>query len=287
MGKPIAARLLDAGHEVTVFNRTPGRADELVERGATLAGSVQGVWESAEACITMVADDGALLAVTTGQEGLLPAARPGLMLIDMSTVSVEASATVANAATEAGVAYLRAPVSGNPSVVEAGNLTIVVSGDEEAFRKLEAMLRDVGPNVFYVGGADEARVLKLALNLMVAGTCELMAEAIALGEASGLDRAAMLEVMSESAVGSPFVRYKTPGLVARDYSATFTVEMMKKDLELALGAADGVSVSLPVTASVRGLLAECIADGDGDLDLTALLLRLERADATAAEPPKP
>src|ERR1043165_6720726 len=114
MGKPIAARLLDAGHKVTVFNRTPGRADELVERGATLAGSVQAVWESAEACITMVADDGALLAVTTGREGLLPAARPGLTLIDMSTVSVAASATVANAATEADIAYLRAPVSGNP-----------------------------------------------------------------------------------------------------------------------------------------------------------------------------
>ena len=160
-------------------------------------------------------------------------------------------------------------------------------GTNEAFRGLEATLRDVGPRVFYVGGADEARVLKLALNLMVAGTCELMAEAIALGEASGLDRAAVLEVMSESAVGSPFVRYKTAGLVARDYSATFTVEMMKKDLDLALGAADGVSVPLPVTAEVRDLLAECIADGDGDLDLTALLLRLERTDAAAARPSKP
>jgi 3-hydroxyisobutyrate dehydrogenase len=286
MGRPIAVRLLDAGHEVSVFNRTPGRADELVTRGATLADSLPAVWRSVDACITMLADDEALLAVTAGDDGLLRAASAGQVLIDMSTVSVSASATVAGAAATAGVAYLRAPVSGNPSVVEAGNLTIMVSGDEDAFRRLEQTLADVGPNIFFVGHGDEARVLKLALNLMVAGTCELMAEAIALGEAAGLDRAAVLEVMGESAVGSPFVKYKTANLVARDYTATFTVELMQKDLDLALGAGDGVGVRLPVTSAVRGLLAECIANGQGDLDLTALLLNLERQVAVAKRPPK-
>jgi 3-hydroxyisobutyrate dehydrogenase-like beta-hydroxyacid dehydrogenase len=286
MGRPIAVRLLDAGHEVTVFNRTPGRADDLVARGATLADSLPAVWQSADACITMLADDEALLAVTAGGGGLLPAAPAGRALIDMSTVSVTASGRVAEAAASAGVAYLRAPVSGNPAVVEAGNLTIMVSGDEDEFRRLEQTLADIGPHIFFVGRGEEARVLKLALNLMVAGTCELMAEAIALGEAAGLDRAAVLEVMGTSAIGSPFVKYKTANLVARDYTATFTVELMQKDLDLALGAGDGVGVRLPVTSAVRGLLAECIANGHGDLDLTALLLNLEQQVAVAKRPPK-
>jgi 3-hydroxyisobutyrate dehydrogenase-like beta-hydroxyacid dehydrogenase len=285
MGKPIAARLLDAGHEVTVFNRTASRADDLVERGASRVGSPAEVWQSAEACITMVADDKAVSAVMVAEDGLVPAAPAGRVVVDMSTISVDASRKIAEAAASAGVGYLRAPVSGNPSVVEAGNLTIIVSGDEEAFGRLEPALRDVGPNVFYLGPAEEARVLKLALNLMIAGTAELIAEAIVLGEASGLDRAAMLEVMGQSAIGSPFVKYKTAALVADDYSATFTAEMMHKDLTIALGAADGVGVPLPVTVAVRGLLEDCMASGQGNLDLMALLPRLAREAGRATPLP--
>ena len=277
MGEPIARRLLDAGHEVTVFNRTPGRADGLVERGAARAGSPAEVWESADSCITMVADDDALRSVMVGDGGLLGAGPSGRVVVDMSTVSVEASGAVAEAAGSAGIGYLRAPVSGNPSVVEAGNLTIMVSGDKPAFERLEPALRDVGPNVFYLGPGEEARVLKLAVNLMIAGTTELIAEALVLGEASGLDRATMLEVIGAGAMGSPYVKYKSAPLVAKDYSATFTVDMMHKDLVLAGKAADAVGVPLPVTSSVRDLYAECIATGLGDLDLTALLPRLARA----------
>ncbi|MGE5273101.1 MAG: NAD(P)-dependent oxidoreductase [Verrucomicrobiota bacterium] len=287
MGLPIAGRLLDAGHEVTVWNRTAARADPLLERGAQLAASLSGVWATAEACVTMVADDEALRGVMLADDGLLAAAPDGATVVDMSTVSVGASADVARAAAAAGVGYLRAPVSGNPSVVEAGNLTIMVSGDRPAFERLEPTLRHIGPNLFYLGPAEEARVLKLALNLMVAGTCELMAEAIALGEASGLDRASVLDVMGQSAVGSPFVKYKTANLVARDYSATFTVDLMSKDLDLAIAAGGGVGVPLPLTVAVRDLLRECIESGQGGLDLTALLLRLEETAGVAPDPPKP
>jgi len=276
MGEPIARRLLDSGHEVTVFNRTASRADGLVERGARRAGSPAEVWDSADASITMIADDKALRTVMHGDDGLLRAGPPGRIVIDMSTVSVEASRAVAEEAMAAGIAYLRAPVSGNPSVVEAGNLTIIVSGDRGAFELVEPALRDIGPNVFYLGAGEEARVMKLALNLMVAGTAELMAEALVLGEASGLGRAAMLEVMGTSAVGSPFVKYKTAPLVADDYSATFTATMMHKDLSLALAAGQAVAVPLPVTDLVRRLLEQCMAEGMGDLDLMALLPRLER-----------
>ncbi len=276
MGEPIARRLLGAGHTVAVFNRTAARADGLVELGATRLASPAEVWASADVCITMVADDAALRAVMLADDGLLGDGPEGRVVVDMSTVSISASREVAEAADAAGIAYLRAPVSGNPSVVEAGNLTIIVSGYGQAFERLEATLRDIGPHVFYLGPGEEARVLKLALNLMIAGTAEVMAEALVLGEASGLDRATMLEVMGASAVGSPFVKYKTAALVAEDYSATFTTSMMHKDLQLAIDAGQGVGVPLPVTALVGKLLEDCMATGMGDADLMALLPRLAR-----------
>jgi 3-hydroxyisobutyrate dehydrogenase-like beta-hydroxyacid dehydrogenase len=273
MGAPIARRLLDAGHAVSVWNRTPERAAGLADAGAAVLAAPGEAWEAADVCITMVLDDKALLEVAGA---LCAAGGEGRVLVDMSTVSPGASRTVAEAAAAAGVGYLRAPVSGNPSVVEAGNLGIMVSGDEEVFRRLEGLLRDIGPNVFYVGDGEGARVLKLALNLMIAGTAQLIVEALVLGEANGLDRATMLEVMGASAAGSPFVKYKSAGLVQDDYTATFTGYAMLKDLTMALAAAQESSVPLPVTATVQQLVEGCIGSGWGDLDLMTLLPRLRR-----------
>jgi 3-hydroxyisobutyrate dehydrogenase len=276
MGEPIARRLLGAGHHLAVWNRTAERASALADAGARVLSTPREAWEAADVCVTMLIDDAALLEVTTGPDGLLAPGNDGRVLVDMSTVSPEASRQVAEAATEAGVVYLRAPVSGNPSVVEAGNLGIMVSGDEQVFHRVEALLRDIGPNVFYVGGADEARVLKLALNLMIAGNAQLIAEALVLGEAHGLDRARMLEVMGASAVGSPFVKYKTAALLQDDYSATFTGYAMAKDLAMALAAAHEANAPMPVTATIQQLMEGCIGSGWGDLDLMTLLPRLRR-----------
>jgi 3-hydroxyisobutyrate dehydrogenase-like beta-hydroxyacid dehydrogenase len=276
MGEPIARRLLDAGHELTVFNRTRSKADRLAASGVLVAASPAEVWLSADACITVMADDDAFRAVTLGERGLLSADARDRVLVDMSTVSVDISREVAERAEGTGIAYLRAPVTGNPSVVEAGNLGIMVSGSEPVLRELEPVLRDIGPNLFYLGPGEEARVMKLALNLIVAGTTELLAEALVLGEASGLERAAMLEVMGASAVGSPYVKYKTAALVADDYSTTFTVALMSKDLALALETADRAGVPLPAAALVQQLYQACISSGLGELDLTALVPRLRR-----------
>jgi 3-hydroxyisobutyrate dehydrogenase-like beta-hydroxyacid dehydrogenase len=152
----------------------------------------------------------------------------------------------------------------------------MVSGAEEVFGRTEALLRDIGPNVFYVGPGEEARVLKLALNLMIAGNAQLIAEALVLGEANGLDRAKMLEVMGASAAGSPFVKYKSAALVQDDYTATFTGYAMWKDLTMALAAAHDASAPLPVTATIQQLVEGCIGSGWGELDLMALLPRLRR-----------
>jgi 3-hydroxyisobutyrate dehydrogenase-like beta-hydroxyacid dehydrogenase len=275
MGVPMAERLLAAGHELVVWNRTRARSDEFAA-GANGSVSVSDTPAGldAELCLPVVADDAALEGVALGDDGVLAGAREGAVLVDLSTVSAPASARVAEAADAAGVAFLRAPVSGNPGVVRAGNLTIMVSGPRPSFDRVEPVLRAIGPNLHHVGPGEEARIAKLALNLMVAGTAELMSEAIVLGESHGLEPAVLLEVMGGSAVGSPLVKYKTGPLLNGDYSATFTTAMMRKDAGLIRDAAGDAGVELPVAALLEDLLERTIAAGHGDEDFMAVLLRL-------------
>lgn len=276
MGTAIAERLLDAGHQLAVYNRTPEKCDAVVGRGAVRVETPGELWGQATVVVSMVADSTALEALALGAGGLVCEGGRGGLLIDMSTVSPESSARVAAAATEAGIAYVRAPVSGNPAVVRAGNLGILVSGSQAAFTQAEAVLGDIGPNLFYLGEGEAARVMKLGLNLMVAGITELLAECLCLGEAHGLDRAAMLEVVAGSAVGAPLVMYKSAALVADDYTSTFSSRLMRKDLDMALASAAQGGVPLPVTAIVQQLLQGCISSGMGDIDFAALLPRLKR-----------
>ena len=276
MGTAIAERLLDAGHELAVYNRTAEKCDDVVARGAVRVGAPCELWGQATAVVSMVADSAALEALTLDAGGLVCDAGRGGTLIEMSTVSPGSSARVAAAAAAAGIAYLRAPVSGNPAVVRAGNLGILVSGSHDAFTNAEPILGDIGPNLFYLGEGEAARVMKLGLNLMVAGITELLAECLCLGEAHGLDRAAMLQVVAGSAVGAPLVKYKSAALVADDYTSTFSSRLMRKDLDMALASAAEGGVPLPVTAVVQQLLQGCISSGMGDIDFAALLPRLKR-----------
>ena len=276
MGKAIAERLVDAGHSVSVWNRTAGKATDLVEKGATELTSLHEAWTS-EVCITMVADSAALTEVTLGPGGLaLADIGHGKFLIDMSTVSPESSSQIAKAAAANGIKFLRAPVSGNPGVVRAGNLTVVVSGDQPDCVAMEDLLRDIGPHVFRAGDGETARIVKLALNLMIAGTAELLAEALVLAEAHDVDRVKMLQIVGASAVGSPFVKYKTGPLIADDYTSTFSTRLMRKDLDLILESATAGGAPLPLTANVQQLLQACVSTGLGELDFMSLLIRLKR-----------
>lgn len=274
MGVPIAERLIAAGYDLTVYNRTPEKAEPLVLLGAALVREPRELLGRGGVCLTTLADDLALEAVVLGRDGILAGASAGSTLVDLSTVSPAASARVAFAAAGAGVHYLRAPVSGNPAVVRAGGLTIVVSGPRAVFDELQGLLTAIGPHLFHVGEGDEARVVKLALQVMIGGTAELLAEALTLAEASGVERGRLLEVMASSAVGSPFVRYKTAPLLADDFSATFTTAMMLKDVGLVRALAAEAGVRLPVTDELARLLGETAARGHGDRDFMALLLRL-------------
>jgi 3-hydroxyisobutyrate dehydrogenase len=277
MGLPIAERILDAGFPLSVYNRTAAKADALAARGAAVLGSPADALASADVCVTMLADDEALGEVATA---ILAGARSGTTLVDMSTVSVAASERVAERAAAAGVDYLRAPVSGNPFVVRAGNLTVIVSGSEDVARRHEPLLQAIGPKVFYVGEGEKARVVKLVLQILIAGTAELLAEGVVLGEAAGVERGILLEVAAASAVGSPFVKYKTEPLLRDDYSATFTTAMMLKDIDLVLDLAGESELALPLTRELRPLLDSLAESGYADKDFMALYLQLRKTGVT-------
>ena len=279
MGTAFAERLLDAGYELVVMNRTPGKSATLEARGATVAPTYVDLAERVDVVLTSVADDEALEAVAAG---ILGAARPGNILVDTSTVSPAASARVASQAEAASVPYLRAPVSGNPTVARAGTLSIVVSGPPETLERVEAVIRAIGPTVYHVGEREEARIVKLAINLMIGGLAQLMAEALVLGEASGVSRAALLEVMGGSAAGAPFVKYKTDALLRDDYSATFTTALMGKDIDLILDAAGDAGVALPVTTEMRTIIRAAIEAGYADDDFMALFPFLRSASPAHA-----
>ena len=204
-------------------------------------------------------------------------ARPGTVLVDISTVSPAASARVAALAEAASLEYLRAPVSGNPTVVRSGNLSFIVSGPPNTLERVEPVIRAIGPTIHHVGDAEQARVVKLAVNLMIGGLAELMSEALVLGEAAGVSRAALLDVMGTSAAGAPFVKYKTEPLLNDDYSATFTTALMEKDIDLILDAADDNGVDLPVARELKTLLRAAIEAGYGGDDFIALFLYLRSA----------
>ena len=283
MGTAFAERLLDAGYGLVVMNRTPAKAAPLEARGAAVARSYADFAESVDVVLTSLADDDALDEVAAA---LLAVAKPGAVLVDTSTVSPAASARVSSRAEAASVSYVRAPVSGNPTVVRAGNLSFIVSGPSEMLARVEPVLLAIGPTVYRVGDAEEARVVKLAINLMIGGLAQLIAEALVLGEASGVSRAALLEVMGGSAAGAPFVRYKTGALLEDDYSATFTTALMGKDLGLILAAAGDAGVELPVTTRLQAIVRAAIEAGYADDDFMALFPFLASSSRShAAAPP--
>jgi 3-hydroxyisobutyrate dehydrogenase-like beta-hydroxyacid dehydrogenase len=271
MGTAFAERLLDAGYPLVVSNRTPEKAEALAARSAAVPASPAQLAEQADVILTSLADDEAFESVATAA---IAAARPGSVLVDLSTVSPAASTRVAVRAESASVGYVRAPVSGNPTVVRAGNLSVIVSGAEEDIDRVEPVIRAIGPTVHRVGDGEQARIVKLAINLMVAGIAQLMSEALVLGEAADVPRTALLDVMGSSAVGAPFVKYKTEPLVRDDYSATFTTALMEKDIDLALDAAGEAGVHLPLTSEMKSHLRAAIAAGYAEDDFIVLFQHL-------------
>lgn len=266
MGAPMALNIQRSGCELTVWNRSAGRSDDLRAAGAQIAGDIQELATAVDTLFVMVSDDVALGHVLLGPEGALAHMHAGCTLVEMSTVSVAFSSKIAAAAKARGVRYLRAPVSGSVTLATAATLTILASGPRGVYDALLPVLETMSAQQFYVGEGEHARVLKLAINMMVGLSAAMMGEALALGSKGGLDRTTMLEVIGASVVASPLIEYKLEALKARDYSPKFEVAQMAKDFDLILEAARNTNTPMPLAALVREEWSALSAAGDGAED---------------------
>ena len=277
MGNPMSQNLVKGGYDVVVWNRTKSKADEVIAAGATWADSPKAVAEQADVVFTMVSDGPTLHAVAFGDTGYVAGLSAGKIAVDMSTVSVEESAKVNEAVEAAGCKLLRAPVTGSTVLAQAATLGILASGDKETYEKVLPMFEKLGANQFYLGGADEARVLKLAINTMIATTMQMEAEAVVLCEKAGLDVGQVTEVIAGSAVGSGICKYKAATITEGEYPAAFSGRLMMKDLDLALAVAKQYGVPMLSTSLTRQQLASASATGRGEKDFAVLTQLLEEA----------
>jgi 3-hydroxyisobutyrate dehydrogenase len=271
MGYALAGRLLDAGHEVAVYNRTRAKAEPLAERGAVIVDSIAELADR-DLVFTMVSASADLAEVVLGEGGLLSRAdaAPGV-IVDSSTVSAEVSAQVRAAAAKRGTALLAAPVSGNGKVAAAGRLSVVASGPPAAFERARPYLEIFGQSVTYAGEDDAARLVKLAHNIFLGVVTQSLAEVTVLAEKGGVPRAAFLDFLNHSVLGSVFTRYKTPAFVHLDLTPTFTPVLLRKDFDLGLEAARRLEVPMPVAALTHQLVQAAIGRGHLDEDFAALL----------------
>lgn len=285
MGTAMAERLFGADVALTVWNRTPAKAEPLRERGAAVAGSLAEL-RGAPIVFTMVADDAALEAVLTGDGGLLAGDRVPDVIVDCSTVSPEGSAAVRRACAERGAAFLAAPVSGNPGAVRAGRLAIAVSGPRDAYDRAAPLLARIAGSVTYMGDGDSARLVKIAHNLLLGVLTQALAEVSVLAEKGGVPRHALLDFLNNSVLGSVFTRYKTPAFVKLDFTPTFTPPLLKKDFDLGLTAADGMDVPMPVVEQTARLIQSLVEDGHVDEDFAVLLTQQAAAAGLKLAPEK-
>ncbi len=271
MGSRMAPRLLAAGHGLTVFDAQADRMAPLEQAGATPARSLGEVGERSGVVISSVLNDDVLLRVTLGPDGLRDRMAPGGCLVDMSTVSPVASARVAEALAGRGIAYLRAPVSGSANLAAEGKLSIFVSGDRAAFDACRPILDVLGRKVAYLGPGEEARVMKLAVNLLIAVTNGALAEALSFGGRHGLDWATMIDTVADSVAASPYVLSKVDALKRRDWTAVAPVALIGKDTDLLLEAGRRAGAYLPLAAAARQVLTAVEGRGDGGLDMAAVV----------------
>jgi len=276
MGLPMARHLLAAGNEVSVEDPSAERVALAREAGLTVADALS----EAEIIVSSLPHDAALLAAG---ERVARIATHGAAYVDTSTVSPGASACVAETCLQTGVQYLRCTVSGNNHMAEAAQLTVMASGPKVLYEQLLPLLRCWGPNHFWLGEGEQARLMKLVVNLMIAQTSAMLAEALTLGQKGGLDWRDMWRVIGASAVASPIVKAKSVQLSERDYTPTFTVGQMNKDIDLILGEGARMHVPLTQTAATRQLMAAAQAQGDGELDYAAIIRVMQRASGLSTD----
>ena len=276
MGGNMVARLLEKGHNVTGYNRTRTKAQWLIERGMKWAGSPREVAAAADVVFTMLTNSAALSAVTDGPDGLLAGLRTGKFYVDMSTVSPDASRALAAKVREKGADMVDAPVSGSVITLEQGRLSVMVGGRKETFERLQPLLQDIGPKVTYVGDNGVALSMKIALNLQLAVQMMAFSEGVLLAEKSGIKREIAVDVMVHSAIASPMIQYRGPFVLEQPAEAWFDVNMMQKDMLLALDLGRKLDVPVPTTAIANEFLTAARGMGWEKLDFAVVFEVLAR-----------
>lgn len=284
MGRPMGMNLLKAGHPLTVWNRTPSRADELVAAGATLAKSPREVAAGADVLLTIVSDPPALEEVLWGsnankggaagvaqQDAALPALKSGSIYIDSSTVSPDLARKIAAACAEKGVRFLDAPVTGGDWGAKKGELVFMMGGDAETVKAVEPIIGVLGKKWFLLGPNGAGQTIKLAMNSILALQVEALAEALALVTAAGLQGESLIEVMQSSMARSGVLDIKAPHLLKGEYAPSFPLRLMYKDISLALDLARELGVTLPATMAARETYGKVKAAAKEDLDYSAVM----------------
>jgi 3-hydroxyisobutyrate dehydrogenase-like beta-hydroxyacid dehydrogenase len=276
MGGNMVARLLDKGHTVTGYNRTREKAQWLIDRGMKWADSPRAVAAAADFTFSMVTNSAAINSITEGPDGILAGLAPGKLLIDMSTVSPAVSRALAAKVREKGADMIDSPVSGSVITLQEGKLSVMVGGKRETFERAKPVLLDVGPKVTHVGDNGLALAMKIATNLSLAVQMLAFCEGVLLAEKSGIDRETAVDVLVHSVIASPMVQYRGPFVLKMPDEAWFDVNMMQKDMLLALEMGRSLDVPLPTTAVTNEFLTASRGMGLAKQDFAVMFEALAR-----------
>jgi len=287
MGKPMALNLLKAGHALTVHNRSRASVQELVAAGAADGKSSKGVAEKSEIVITMLPDSPDVELVALGPDGVLEGAKPGTILIDMSTISPQVSQKVAAEAAQKGVEMLDAPVSGGDVGAKQGTLSIMVGGKQEVFDRCLEVFEAMGKSIVRVGEIGAGGAVKLANQVIVAGTIQAVAEGLVLGAKAGVDPELMVKAISGGLARCGILEVRAPRVLDGIFDPGFMVKLHLKDLGLALTAGKALNVPLPTTAYINEMFKALVAQGKGDKDHSSLIQIVEQMAGAEVRKRKP
>lgn len=271
LGKAVATRLLKSGYQVTVYNRTREKADQLKTLGATVVDSPKDVAKSSDLVITVVKDAQAVEDVSFGKNGIIDGKHDGLVVADMSTINPMSSSDIAKKYTEKGIFILDTPVMGGPIQAESGELVVMVGGNKIVYENHKKIFNTIGNKTFYLGENGSGHAMKLAMNLQIAMLALSLSESITLIRGTGLDPEIFLEILNSTYFKTGMSVNKGPKMIKGDFKPTFTLKMMKKDLDTINETAEKFNLSLPMTTLANKLYQDAIANGFGELDYTGIL----------------
>jgi 3-hydroxyisobutyrate dehydrogenase-like beta-hydroxyacid dehydrogenase len=272
MGAGVAARLLGAGYELSVWNRSAGKAEPLLAAGAAWADSPRALAERSDVVLTMLTEASAVDAVASGDDGLLAALGPGKTWLDLSTIAPDESRALAARAAETGATMLDAPVSGSVATLEAGQMSVMVGGDRDAFERVRPLLEAIGPKVTYLGPNGSALLMKMAINVSLVVQGMSFCESIAMAEKAGIDREAAVDALLKSVIASPMLAYRGPMILEGRMPETpfANVALQQKDQLLGLRLARELGTPLPFAALANEFLTACRAAGLADREWIAV-----------------